>query len=153
MTTKEEMNPNKKTTKILEDVKINVKVKLSALWAAVSLLYVYADVRAFYEPGIIEQIMAGEFAEVGITTTQALIFGLVTMTPPCVMVFLSLILKAKVSRWVNIVLGLFYTGLVLISQFGIIMDTSVNFLYSGIVEVVLTALIVWYALTWPRQEA
>ena len=147
------MNSNKKTAKMLEDVKINVKIKLSALWVAVTLLYVYADVRAFYEPGIIEQIIAGEFAEVGITTTQALMLGFVTMTPPSVMVFLSLILKAKVNRWVNIILGLFYTGLVLITQFGIIMDTSANLLYSGIVEVVLTALIVWYALKWPQQEA
>jgi len=147
------MNSNKNTVGILEDVKINVKIKLSALWVAVTFLYVYADIRAFYEPGIIEQIIAGEFAEVGITTTQALMLGLITMTPPSVMVFLSLILKPKLNRWVNIILGIFYTLLVLSTQFGIIMDTSVNFLYSGIVEVVLTALIVWYALKWPRQEA
>jgi len=151
MTTKEIINP-KKTARVLEDVKINVKLKLSALWVAVTFLYVYADVRAFYEPGILEQIMAGKFTEVGITTTQALMLGLIMMTPPSVMVFLSLILKAKLNRWVNITFGIFYTGLVLISQFGIVMDTSVNFLYSGIAEVVLTGLIVWYALRWPKQE-
>ncbi len=147
------MNSNKNTTRIFEDVKINVKLKLSALWVAVTFLYVYADVRAFYEPGIIEQIISGEFAEVGITTNQALMLGLITMTPPSAMVFLSLILKASLNRWVNIILGIFYTGFVLITQFGIILDTSLNFLYSGIVEVVLTALIVWYALKWPQQEA
>jgi len=147
------MNSNKNTIRIFEDVKINVKLKLSALWVAVMFLYVYADVRAFYEPGIIEQIISGEFAEVGITTTQALMLGLITMTPPSVMVFLSLILKAKLNRWVNIIFGIFYTGFVLITQFGIILDTSLNFLYSGIVEVILTGLIVWYALTWPKQEA
>jgi len=151
MTTKEIINP-KKNARVLEDVKINVKLKLSALWVAVTFLYVYADVRAFYEPGILEQIMAGKFTEVGITTTQALMLGLIMMTPPSVMVFLSLILKAKLNRWVNITFGIFYTGLVLISQFGIVMDTSVNFLYSGIAEVVLTGLIVWYALRWPKQE-
>jgi len=145
------MNSNKKTTRTLEDVKINVKLKLAALWATVTFLYVYADIRAFYEPGTIEQIIAGEFAAVGITTTQAMLLGLITMTPPSVMIFLSLTLKAKANRWVNIVLGIFYTGLVLVTQFGILMDTSVNFLFSGIVEVVLTALIVWYALKWPKQ--
>jgi len=46
------MNTNKKTTE-LEDVKINVKIKLSALWVAVMFLYVYADVRGFYETGFI----------------------------------------------------------------------------------------------------
>jgi len=34
------MNTNKKTPRILEDVKINVKMKLSALWVAVMFLYV-----------------------------------------------------------------------------------------------------------------
>lgn len=137
----------------LEDAKINVKLKLSALWAAVTFLYVYADVRAFYEPGIIEQIIKGKFVEAGMTTAQALILGLILMTPPSVMVFLSLVLKAKVNRWANIILGLFYTVVVLFTQFGLIMETSVNFVCSGIVEVVLTALIVWYALTWPKLEA
>jgi len=36
MTTKE----IKKTARILEDVKINVKIKLSALWVAVMFLYI-----------------------------------------------------------------------------------------------------------------
>jgi hypothetical protein len=149
----ETMDSNNRIPGILEDVKINVKIKLSALWVAVTLLYVYADVRAFYEPGIIEQIIVGEFTEVGITTTEAVLLGLVTMTPPAVMVFLSLILRAKLNRWLNIILGVFYTGLILISQFGIVMGTSVNFLYSGIVEAMLTALIVWYAWSWPKQGA
>jgi hypothetical protein len=146
------MNANKKTTK-LEDAKINVKLKLSALWAAVMFMYVYADVRAFYEPGIIEQIIKGKFAAAGMTTTQALLLGLITMTPPSVMVFLSLVLKPKVNRWANIILGIFYTLVVLVTQFGLMMDTSINFIGSGVVEVVLTSLIVWYALTWPKQEA
>lgn len=137
----------------LEDAKINVKLKLSALWAAVMFLYVYADVRAFYEPGIIEQIIKGTFVEAGMTTAQALIIGLILMTPPSVMVFLSLVLKAKVNRWANIILGIFYTVVVLVTQFGLMMETSINFVCSGIVEVVLTALIVWYALTWPKLEA
>lgn len=146
------MNANKMTTK-LEDTKINVKLKLSALWAAVTFLYVYADVRAFYEPGIIEQIIKGKFAEAGMTTTQALLLGLITMTPPSVMVFLSLVLKPKINRWANIILGIFYTLVVLVTQFGLIMETSVNFICSGIVEAVLTALIVWYSWTWPKLEA
>jgi len=146
------MTSGKRTTE-MEDPKINVKLKLSALWVAVTFIYVYADIRAFYEPGIIEQIIAGRIAEVGITTTQAMLLSLVMMTPPSAMIFLSLVLKPKMNRLANIVLGIFYTGLVLIAQFGIIMHTSVNYLYSGIAEVVLTALIVWYALKWPRQEA
>ena len=35
------MNSEKKTATILEDVKINVKIKLSALWVALMFLYVW----------------------------------------------------------------------------------------------------------------
>ena len=44
------MNTNKRATE-MEDVKINVKLKLSALWAAVMFLYVYADIKAFLGRG------------------------------------------------------------------------------------------------------
>ena len=144
-------NP-KKTATILEDPKINVKIKLSALWVTLMFFYLYNDVFTFFQPGIIEEIVAGEVA--GFRITQVFLLGAaILMAIPIFMIFLSLTLKAKANRWANIILGIFYTGLVLITQFGILMDTSVNFLFSGIVEVVLTALIVWYALKWPKQEA
>ena len=38
-------------TNRLEDPKINVKIKLSILWATVMFLYLYVDVFAFYKPG------------------------------------------------------------------------------------------------------
>jgi hypothetical protein len=97
------MNTNKKTTE-LEDVKINVKIKLSALWVAVMFLYVYADVRGFYETGFIEGVIAGDAG--GFQITQVfLLVSAILMAVPSVMVFLSLTLKAKVNRWVNIMHG------------------------------------------------
>ena len=56
------MNTNKNTTE-LEDVKINLKIKLSALWAAVMFFYVSADLKAFFRPGILEEIMSGEVGD------------------------------------------------------------------------------------------
>ena len=41
----------------MEDVKINVKMKLSALWVAVMFLYVYGDIFGLYKPGHIQEIM------------------------------------------------------------------------------------------------
>ena len=52
------MNTNSKTTE-MEDVKINVKMKLSALWVALMLLYIYADIFSLYRPGQIEKMMEG----------------------------------------------------------------------------------------------
>ena len=48
----------KSGTKIFEDVKINVKIKLAALWVALMFLYVYADILGFYAAGHIEEVIA-----------------------------------------------------------------------------------------------
>ena len=42
------MNTNKKTVRILEDVKISTKMKLSALWAAVMFCYIFGDINSFF---------------------------------------------------------------------------------------------------------
>jgi len=52
------MNSIKKSVE-LEDVKISVKIKLSALWAAMMLLYIYADIFSLFRPGQIEKMTKG----------------------------------------------------------------------------------------------
>ena len=142
------MNTNKKTARILEDVKINVKIKLSALWVAAMFCYLYADVLGLYESGVLEGMIAGEVEGVQITQVF-LVASAIFMVPPIVMIFLSLTLKAKVNRLANIIVGIFYTGAIPISMF---IAISASYIVYGSVEVVLTALIVWYAWKWPKQE-
>ena len=74
------------------------------------------------------------------------------MAIPAVMVFLSLTLRAKANRRTNIILGIVYTGVVLIT---LLMPGTVAYYYIffGSVEIVLTALIVWYAWKWPKGES
>ena len=45
------MNIENKVAGVLEEVKINVKLKLSALWAAMMFLYIYADILSLFRPG------------------------------------------------------------------------------------------------------
>jgi hypothetical protein len=143
------MNTNKKTARILEDVKINVKMKLSALWVSVMFLYVYADVRGFYETGVIEGLIAGELGIFQINQVFLLVSAII-MTIPSVMVFLSLTLMPKANRWANIILGVIYTGIIILTL--LMPGLWAHYILVGIVEVVLTALIVWYAWKWPKQE-
>ena len=101
------MNTKLKITSGFQDVKINVKTKLSALWIALMFCYTYADILGFYAPGNIEELIAGEIA--GIQMTQGLLLGsAVLMAIPSAMIFLSLALKAKANRLVNIIAGLVY---------------------------------------------
>jgi len=59
LTTILEQKRRKKMATELEDVKINVKIKLSALWATLMFLYIYADLLGNMEPGHIEGVISG----------------------------------------------------------------------------------------------
>lgn len=142
------MNSEKKTATILEDVKINVKIKLAALWVAVNLLFLYVDVYSFFRPGIIEDALAGKVWEFQIT--QVWLLGvIILMTIPSLMVFLSLTLPAKANRWTNIIVGILYIVVTLGMTIG---ETWAYYIFASIVEAVLLLLIVVYAWKWPTQE-
>ena len=143
------MNSNRKTTTILEDAKINVKIKLSALWVAVMFLFIYVDYFGLFKPGLIENVIAGEVA--GLQITQVFLLAAMTlMTIPSLMIFLSLTLKAKANRWTNIIVGILHIVIVLRFAIG---ESWAFYIFGTIVEVVLLSLIVWYAWKWPKQEA
>jgi len=143
------MNSNRKTAGSLEDVKINVKIKLSALWVAVTFLFIYVDYFGLLRPGIIEQIIAGEVAGVQITQVF-LLAAMALMTIPSLMIFLSLTLKAKANRWTNVIVGIFEVFILIVFVIG---ESWAFYIFGTIVEVVLLSLIVWYAWKWPKQEA
>lgn len=148
----DKMNTSKKTARILEDVKINVKIKLAGLWATVMFIYIYTDIVAFYSPKHIENVIAGEVG--GMQITPLFLLGvMVLMTIPSLMVFLSLTLKAKPNRWVNIILGILLIGLALFISLSSIGDILAYGIFATIAEIVVLSLIVWYAWKWPKQEA
>jgi Family of unknown function (DUF6326) len=134
---------------VLDDIKVHVKLKISALWVSVMFCYIYGDYFWLYAPGKLQGMLEGKMVPLGQTTQAVLVFTSATMAIPSIMVFLSLALKAKLNRWVNIILGVIYTLFVLITMPG----AWAFYIFLGSVDVVLTALIVWYAWNWPRQEA
>ena len=143
------MSTGTKTTKIVQDVKINVKLKLSALWIVLMFCYTYADILGFYAPGNLKELMAGKIA--GIQMTQGLLLSsAILMAVPSAMIFLSLALKARANRWVNMIAGLVYMG-VLASTFLTGRNPAYYILYAT-GKAVLIALIVWHAYKWPRKQ-
>ena len=146
------MNSEKKTTTILEDPKINIKIMLSGLWVANMFLFIYVDYFGLFIPGVMEKIIEGEAAHTGFQITQVFLLAVITlMMIPSLMVLLSLTLKPKVNRWTNIIVGIFKIIVVLGSLF--IGEPWAYYIFGSIVEVVLLSLIVWYAWKWPKQEA
>ena len=141
------MNTIKKNAE-KEDVKISVKVKLSALWAALMLLYIYADIFSLYRPGQIAKMMAGQMGPFPVTQVSLLVMAIL-MIIPAVMVFFSLVLTPRVSCWVNAILGVLYT---LVNISNLVGETWAYYISSGVVEVLVTLLIVWTAARWPNRE-
>ncbi len=152
MTTKEEMNSLKKTATILEDPKINIKIKLAALWAASMFLFIYVDYFYLRVPGQIEELLAGKMGGgADYPTTQAsLMLAMILMMIPSLMIFLSVALKAKWNRWTNIIVSILKIVTLLVFVIG---ESWAFYIFATIVEVVLLLLIVWYAGMWPKQEA
>ncbi len=140
------MNGMKKAGTALDDIKIHVKIKLSALWAAVMFCYLYGDHFRLFQQGELQRMLEGKMWSLPVT--QELLLGTsILMAIPGVMVFLSLALKPNLNRRVNIILGVTYTAIMLITMPG----AWAFYIFLGIVEVALTLLIFWYAWSWPKQ--
>ena len=142
------MNTLNKTTET-EEVRTPVKMKLSALWAALMFLYIYADIFSLFKPGQLEEMLAGRMGPFPVTQ-GSLLTASILMLIPALMVFLSLALKPKAARWANIILGVVYTAVNIGNLVG---ETWAFYILFGIVEMALTLLIVWYAWTWRNDEA
>ena len=138
------MNTSAKSAGILE----NVRIKLSALWVAMMLLYIYADILSLFKPGQLDKIIDGFMGPFPVTQAS-LVVASILMIIPAVMVFLSVTLRPNVNRWLNIGLGFMY---ILVNISNLIGETWAYYITFGIIEIVLAFLIVWYAWKWPAPE-
>src|SRR5215469_13136079 len=73
------------------------------------------------------------------------------MVVPCLMPFLSVVLPVRLSRWVNILFGLVYT-LVIVAVVALARGWYFYTMY-GLIEIILSLLVVWYAWTWPKEAS
>ena len=133
----------------LEDMKVNVKMKLAVLWASFMFLYIYVDYFALYMPGKIRDILAGKVFVFDISQVFLLI-ALASVTIPALMIFLSVALSAKVNRRTNIIVAAVYIPYTLFNLAG---EAWVHMVFGAVVETVLLLLIIRYAWKWPKQES
>lgn len=130
-------------------VKINVQMKLSAIWVALMLLYIYADIFSLFKPGVLEGMSAGRMGPFPVTQ-GSLLAASVLMVIPAVMVVLSLTLKPAVDRWTNIIAGVLYTCVNISNLLG---EPWAFYVLFGASEIVLTCLIIWFAWKWRNPES
>jgi hypothetical protein len=129
---------------IPDEARIGVRLKISALWIAMLFLFAYGDIFGFFVPGRIDDIRGGKVS--GIQITQAFLFAVsVYIAIASLMIFLTLVLRPKVSRWTNIELAVLYIASIAASVIG---EDWAYFWFLSIAECAVLLLIVWYAWTW-----
>ncbi len=138
-----------KTKKTFQDYRVNVKIILSALWAAVMFIYVYADIKTLFQPEIPEQIISGIIGGMAINQSFLLSAAILMSIPP-VMIVLSLTLKPGINRWVNIIVSFLHILLIIATRF-VPAKVWYYYIYYQAIEAIFHSLIIWYAWRWPVQ--
>lgn len=134
-------------TTTLEDQPIPVRAKLAAAWTSFMFLYAYMDILNFFTPGVIEDILAGKVFEFDLSQTFSTT-ALTLVAIPILMVVLSMTLPARANRIANLIVASLYVP---VTAFNALGESWLFFYCLGIaLELILLALILRYAWTWPR---
>ncbi len=133
---------------MLENQKVNIKIKLAALWASATFCYLYGDYFELYTPDKVNSLITGEN---NLDSPIKLLIASIILAISSVMVAASIILKPKINRILNILFGTLFT--LMMVAIGI---TSTNewylfYVFLAFIESIITALIVWYAWKWPKE--
>jgi hypothetical protein len=140
----------KETASMLEDRKVNVKAKLAFLWVALMFFYIYNDIFSLFQPGHVADLVEGHLE--GVQFTQTVLFGAaVLMAFPSLMVLLSLMLKARVNRLVNIIVGVLHILLLIGTQFVGEGETWIYWRLYELLEALFLVLIIRTAWKWPKS--
>ena len=142
------MAVQKTTHDVTEYIKVNLKLKLAALWASLMFLYIYIDYFTLYMPGKIVGIQKGNVYVFDITR-GFLLGALISVTIPAMMIFLSVALPARTNRLVNIIIAIVYIPYTLFNLAG---EVWMHMVFGALAEVVLLCLIILYAWKWPRVK-
>jgi len=132
---------------MLENPKVNIKIKLAALWTSVTLCYLYGDYFELYTPDKVNSLISGEN---NLDSPTKLLIASIILAISSVMVAASVILKPKLNRILNIIFGVLFT----IMQIAIGIYTThewyLFYVFLAFLESSITALVVWYAWKWPK---
>jgi Family of unknown function (DUF6326) len=142
------VNTQKTPQNALEDIKVSLKLKLATLWASFMFLYIYVDYFHLYMPGSIKDILAGKVFVFDISYVFILI-AMIFVAIPTLMIFLSVVLPAKLNRWANIIVAAVFIPYMLFNLAG---EAWVHMYFAAAVEVVLLCLIIRYSWKWPLIE-
>ena len=136
-----------RTRATLEDQPVPVRTKLAATWTSFMFLYAYVDILNFFTPGVVEDILDGKVFEFDLSQTFST-SALTLVAIPILMVVLSMTLPARANRITNLIVASLFVP---VTAFNAVGESWLYFYGLGVVlELILLALILRSAWTWPR---
>jgi hypothetical protein len=128
----------------------NRKTILSTLWIVLMFNFTYGDIYTLMYPEELNAILSGYAGTLKITQSF-LLQGAIYVELAIIMIFLSRVLGYRANRLTNIIVAVINIAAVISSMF---MGTSptYSYIFFGVIETILLALIIWYAWRWTNPE-
>ncbi|WP_406832000.1 DUF6326 family protein [Pedococcus sp. KACC 23699] len=134
------------TTTHYQDYRISPRIKIAALWTSMLFIFAYVDLFSSFRADVRSDIEAGKMFT--FTIGQGFLLGVtIYVLVPSLLVFLSLVLPARVTRLANIVAAALYA----VTIAGGAVGEWNYYILGSITEVALLAGVIYYAWTWPRS--
>ncbi|TWI85746.1 hypothetical protein IQ13_0914 [Lacibacter cauensis] len=132
---------------VLEEFRLHVRMKLSALWTGVMFCYIYGDYFGLYVPGKVQGLLNNDnmLNSPGNLFTAALLLAV-----PALMIFLSLMLKPKLCKALNIGVGIFFTLFTLAVGIASMPGSYIFYTVYSFMESIITSVIIYQAFKWPK---
>lgn len=127
--------------------RVDTKLILMAAWASMVALYIYCDWFGLYRPGGIAGMAAGHMGPFEASQLSLLCMGAL-MAIPGLMILLSVLASARISRAINLVASALYF---LVNVANLLGETWAYYCLFGLLELGLAVLIFLLALRWPRM--
>ena len=146
------MSVKKAPSKSLINYNVNIKIKLAALWTSLMFLYIYADFFQLMTPKKLEKMIDLK-TPMGPTSPEILVIFSVILIIPSLMIFLSVFLRTKINKWLNICIASLYASmsiLIIISTLG--SEWHTFYILFNLIEVFVFAMIIFQAWNWPKAE-
>lgn len=132
---------------MLDNPKINIKIKLSALWASLVFCFLYGDYFELYTPGKIDSLLTGDNV---LDSPLKLLIASIILVIPSLMVALSVLLNAKLNRILNISFGMLFTLMMLLIGINSMTPWYSFYVFFAFLESLITIVIIWLAWKWPK---
>ena len=119
------------------------------MWASATFCYLYGDYFELYTPDKVNSLISGDN---NLDSPSTLLVASIVLAIPSVMVAASLFLKPKINRILNILFGTLFTIMMVLIGIVSTNEWYLFYVFLAFLESIITALIVWYAWKWPKQE-